>query len=225
MARFRIIRDQTIPTMSEKQPTEENVENVEEIQEESTEVDEQEEESTEEPEVDYDGELEIRQNKRDHNKKGYEMRKGSDKPSDDEEKESNEEMMRRVIREERLTDQKSYSHDVLSTELGKITNESERKLVEDYYNNTIRQSGTSSEAIISDIALAQILANRPRVNRENKELKVALKNREGMSKGDGGSNQDKAKSQTSKWSKEQLADFAKRGVTAEQVEANLNKKS
>jgi hypothetical protein len=54
-------------------------------------------------------------------------------------------------------------------------NESEKELIKYHYDNSIKISGTSREAILADIETAKILANKQKIIQENEELSEMVK--------------------------------------------------
>ena len=196
-------------------PEEETVEEAEVEAEE--EIAEEAEEEAEEETVDYDGSLKERKTNREHNKANAE-RRIADKSTTPDETADVAEIVRKELEKDRETEKASYVSDLIIEELSKIENLSERELVEDLYTHTIQKSGTGRKDVVKDIGMARILANQPRVSKENSEMKVAIKNRQGMSNDSQGTSEDKPQHTTTKWTKEQLADFEKRGISPEDVE-------
>lgn len=99
--------------------------------------------------------------------------------------------LRSIIREElgvmRAQVAEEEAKSTLEGELAKISNENERELVKYHYENTIKRSGATSQAILSDIQNARALANYKRFQTEANELELAKKNRAGMMSDSAGS--------------------------------------
>ena len=167
--------------------------------------------------VDHNAELIERQTTREHNKTNAEKRLQG-KTSSKESVGDIKEVIKEAIQEIQVAENESRVGDLINEELSEIESDSKRALVEDYYRNTIKVSGTSKQDIKRDMALAITLADQPRITRENSELKVAAKNRSNMSNDGEGSSEQSVQVTKSKWTKAQLENFKKRGITAEQVE-------
>ena len=99
----------------------------------------------------------------------------------------------------------------------------ERKLILFHYQNSIKQTGVTADAILADLENAQILANRRKLVRENSEIKRALIAKNNTSSGGRGSNQDKKEAEvrtTVKVTAAEAALLARRGLKPEDVKVS-----
>lgn len=91
----------------------------------------------------------------------------------------------------------------------------ERKLIMFHYQNSIKQSGITPEAILSDLENAKTLANRRKLLRENAEIKRAVATKKTINNSSQGSNQDKPEVEIAnapKLSEAEVALLARRGL-------------
>ena len=72
--------------------------------------------------------------------------------------------------------------DVTNTINAYSNNDDEAELIKYHYENTIKQSGTSKQAIDEDVKIAKLLANRKRLELENEELAMALRSKTTVNK-------------------------------------------
>jgi hypothetical protein len=98
----------------------------------------------------------------------------------------------------------------------KTTNPDEQALIRYHYENSIRRTGKADE----DVNNAYALANRARILKENKEMKVALQNKSQISNLPGGASQEAPEVKTELWSPEQLEYFKERGLDPNAVFKN-----
>lgn len=75
------------------------------------------------------------------------------------------------------------AENTIETVLGGISNSEERELTKFHYENTIRKTGFNPNDVARDIANARALANRPKVEAQERELKRALESKETKSSG------------------------------------------
>lgn len=79
----------------------------------------------------------------------------------------------------------------IEEELSNVSsNPDEQALIKFHYENSIKQSGFTRSAIQQDLKRARLLANEKKLAIENEELKEALKAKNSVGNGSGGSNQD-----------------------------------
>ena len=103
--------------------------------------------------------------------------------------------------------------------LGDISNDPyEKKLIQLHYDNSIRHTGSSRDAILRDLENARLIANKSSILKTNRELKIALSNRSGISSSVSDSS-EKASAEVQFFTKEQLSDLKKRGWTDKKIEA------
>lgn len=102
---------------------------------------------------------------------------------------------------------------IASTLTGMSSDPDERSLIMFHYNNSIKKSGTTAEAILADLENAKVLANKRRILRENAEIKRSIAAKNTMSNGGRGSNQDKeeVQEQGPKLTEREIALLARRG--------------
>lgn len=85
---------------------------------------------------------------------------------------------------------KDLMGDVVENELSNLTsNEDEKRLIKLHYENSIKQSGLSREAIKEDLRKAYLIANQSKFLKENKEMKEALKAKNSIQNSSIGTNQ------------------------------------
>ena len=71
-------------------------------------------------------------------------------------------------------------------------NPDERALIKHHYNNSLKSTGFSHQAIMQDLQNARLLANRQTLSKENTELKAALTAKASTGNSSRGANLDKA---------------------------------
>ena len=102
----------------------------------------------------------------------------------------------------------------------------ERKLIMFHYQNSIKPTGITPDAILADLENAQVLANRRKLIRENSEIKravIAKNNSQGA--GSRGTNQDRPEAQvqpTVKVTAAEAALLARRGLKPENVKVQTS---
>jgi hypothetical protein len=95
-----------------------------------------------------------------------------------------------------------------------------RQLILFHYQNSIRQTGFTRAAMENDLQNALILADKPRIIKENSEMKQTVKAKNSMTSSARGSNQDfntPEKNNKPKLSAEEKALLARRGLKPEDV--------
>lgn len=97
------------------------------------------------------------------------------------------------------------AQDAIDDTLNSISsNEDEKNLIKFHYENSIKQTGFSRQAIENDLVNAKILANRTKIFKENSELKEALKAKKSISNLSLGANQDIKKPDKPKLSEKEM---------------------
>ena len=94
----------------------------------------------------------------------------------------------------------------------------EQKLIKYHYDNSIRQSGSSPEAILADLENAKLIANKGSILKTSRELKTALQNRSQISN-TSSSGSEKPESVSQFFTAEQLKDLKSRGWNDKKIEA------
>lgn len=131
--------------------------------------------SLEESGVDYKAELEREKNLREKAEKKIVKLKKAQKRNDEdsgEESDSPDNLVEKVAERIRQENSKELIDEILE-EIS--SNSNERDLIEFIYENKIVKSGFTRKSIAEDLTAAKILANRKKIERENKELNHALK--------------------------------------------------
>lgn len=170
-------------TTDQNAPTDETNTSDSQLSEESkTHEEEDQDDSLEESEVDYKAELERERAGREREKilrekaekkivKLKKTQKRNDEYSD-EESDSSDNLVEKVAERIRQENSKELIDELLE-EIS--SNSNERDLIEFIYENKIVKSGFTRKSIVEDLTAAKILANRKKIERENKELNHALK--------------------------------------------------
>jgi hypothetical protein len=99
----------------------------------------------------------------------------------------------------------------------------ERKLILFHYQNSIKTTGITPDAILTDLENAKILANRRKLIRENSEIKRAVIAKNNTTGAGAGSNQDKQEVEaqpTVKVTAAEAALLARRGLKPENVKVS-----
>jgi len=147
----------------------------------------------EEPEIDYKAELEKAQKQikqAEHTivetkKENKELKKKDEDDwldEDDNIDSKIEEKANQIVESKLNKFTSSLLEDVVEEAVEKLSdNPDEQELIKFYYNNKLVKSGHSKKAILDDIATAKAMANRQRLDRENKELRRAVINRSNLS--------------------------------------------
>lgn len=138
--------------------------------------------SLEESGVDYKAELERERAWREREKilrekaekKIVKLKKTQKRNDEDsgEESDSSDNLVEKVAERIRQENSKELIDEILE-EIS--SNSNERDLIEFIYENKIVKSGFTRKSIVEDLTAAKILANRKKIERENKELNHALK--------------------------------------------------
>ncbi len=85
---------------------------------------------------------------------------------------------------------KELMGDVINEELSNLSsNEDEKKLIKLHYENSIKQSGLSREAIKEDLNKAYLIANQSKFLKERKEMVEAIKAKNSIQNSSVGNNQ------------------------------------
>jgi hypothetical protein len=105
-----------------------------------------------------------------------------------------EELVERKVREHVDSFKKELVQDTIEDILiSSSDNPDEQKLIRFHYENSIRPTGYSRQAILNDMRRAKMLANESKILKENDELRYSLKAKNSMSLPPLGVNQDKKK--------------------------------
>lgn len=157
---------------------------------------------TNEPDIDYEAELRRAEAERDNYKQGMlnakdelKRRKAAVEPAEpvQADEPSAIDLIRQAVREEVAPLRTEMLTDTVANLVGGITNNpAEQKLVLFHYHNTINKSGTSKDAIIRDLQMAQAIANQGRLRKERDEALLAAKNKQGLRNTSMGANQNQA---------------------------------
>lgn len=161
-----------------------NQNEIEPLKEPESSDEEQEEESEHQPEeVDYKELLEKLTKERDNYKEGLLSLKKRIKEGGNDVDVSD-------LVEEKLNEFKKEITKTTFEELLEKTSddEDERALILYHYENSIKQTGFDKKSIASDLETAQLLANRKKIEKENNEMKLSLKNKSQITNSGVGSN-------------------------------------
>ncbi len=116
-------------------------------------------------------------------------RKAKAAPDDEELDATIDEKVDRKVNE-KLAERVSDEIDSVLSELS--DNPDEREFIKFHYQHTIQKTGFSRTAIRSDLQNAQVLANRKKIDSENRELRESLRSKNTTGSGTGmGTNQDR----------------------------------
>lgn len=151
-------------------------------------------EDTQAPEgqVDYKAELEKIKQERDNYKQGMLNAKERLKENRGDDNEIDEDKFNRLVDEKINSLRGDINLATVDTILSNLsTNPDEQALIKEHYNSSIVKTGSSIDAIKSDLQNAKLLANRSKILNENNELKEALISKNTISSGMSGSNMDK----------------------------------
>lgn len=117
--------------------------------------------------------------------------------------------------------------DITNTIKDYSNNDDESQLIKYHYENTIKQSGTSKQAIDEDVKIAKLLANRKKLELENEELAIALRAKTTVNKERSASGQKMNRDNYDmKFSDADLALLKRRGISPKEAAkriANKNK--
>ena len=100
------------------------------------------------------------------------------------------------------------------------SNEDEKKLIELHYQNSIVKTGVTRQAITEDLKKAKLLANAPKIQRENEELAEAMKAKQTISNssyGNSGGRAPKKEDYSKAFSPGEWAFIQKRGWTDDMI--------
>lgn len=119
-------------------------------------------------------------------------KKESKNTTDNEESESGVGLDTESIVEEAVNRvKKEMSASIVESALNELTtNEDEKKLIKLFYENKITKSGYDKESITEDLAYAQLLANKPKIEKLTNEFKAKSKSDSATSNGGSSSGQD-----------------------------------
>lgn len=161
-------------------PTEEK-----DLNEEQADPDVQEEES-----IDYAAELAKVKEDRDNYKKGMLSAKDENKKLKEGGDPDNEEV--KELRNELDSFRKDLTKNTFGEVLANVSdNIDEQELIKHHYNNSLKKTGFSKEAIANDLRTAKLLANRKKLEKENEELKTTIINKNGISNSSLGTNRSR----------------------------------
>lgn len=151
------------------------------------------------PEVDYAAELEKAQSKLEKAGNTIEKIKKENKElkiDDDEYIVYHEEIDKQVeakVAETMNSVRTDLASDTIESTLESLSaNVDERALIKHHYENSLKQTGFSRQAIMQDLQNARLLANRQTLSKENTELKAALTAKASTGNSSRGANLDKA---------------------------------
>ena len=152
-----------------------------------------------EPEIDYAAELEKAQSKLEKAGNTIEKIKKENKElkiDDDEYIVYHEEIDKQVeakVKETMTSVRTDLASDTIESTLESLSaNVDERALIKHHYENSLKQTGFSRQAIMQDLQNARLLANRQTLSKENTELKAALTAKASTGNSSRGANLDKA---------------------------------
>jgi len=180
--------------------------------------------------VNYDEELKVLEaeeaTRKEAARKGFEMRKAKKLPKEteriEEPEEESEPETEDTERIDTIVDAKVnqriaeiFVDDIIESV---SKNPAEQKLIRFVYNTRIVKSGFTREAIRRDVGEAYAIANRKRLELQNRELKLATDTKAGQGLGGGGSSPSPQEDvQTSVFSKEQIAGWKAQGFGDEKI--------
>ena len=151
------------------------------------------------PEIDYAAELEKAQSKLEKAGNTIEKIKKENKElkiDDDEYIVYHEEIDKQVeakVAETMNSVRTDLASDTIESTLESLSaNVDERALIKHHYENSLKQTGFSRQAIMQDLQNARLLANRQTLSKENTELKAALTAKASTGNSSRGANLDKA---------------------------------
>lgn len=209
-------KDEAVEEETQTAAAEQEVENeAEETADQDASTDE-----TNDGEIDYQAELERLQTERDNYKEGLLAAKAKLKEKTPPKAEVKEEVSKEDLSplEEEIRELRS---DRLESVLDRLTSDpAKRQLILFHYQNSIRQTGFTRAAMENDLQNALILADKPRIIKENSEMKQTVKAKSSMTSSARGSNQDSKtpdKSNKPKLSAAEIALLARRGLKPENV--------
>ena len=190
------------------------MENDETVAEVTEEVTESPEVATQEPEIDYESDLtqEVEKFERaENNREGYLKRTQAETDYSVDQTVNQldiEEQVALALKKQLPKLQASLVEDNVETVLDQISvNEAERKLIRFHFENSVGLNGTIRERLEN----AKLIANKKTILKTQKEMAVALQNRQGLSNTGQGSSTEGMEVQDSFLSKEQLNDLKARG--------------
>ena len=152
------------------------------------------------PEVDYAAELEKAQSKLEKagntiekiKKENKELKTDDDDEYIDYQKEIDKQVALKV-KETMTSVRTDLASDTIESTLESLSaNVDERALIKHHYENSLKQTGFSRQAIMQDLQNARLLANRQTLSKENTELKAALTAKASTGNSSRGANLDKA---------------------------------
>ncbi len=163
--------------------------------------------------IDYDKELNEsveKFEKAEANREGYLKRKGKTEEAVDEtvKQLDIEEEVAKALKKQLPKLQASLVEDNVETVLDQLaSSDAERKLIRFHFENSVGLNGTIRERLEN----AKLIANKKTILKTNKEMAVALNNRQGLSTTGQGSSTEGMEVKDNFLSKEQLADLKARG--------------
>ncbi len=185
-------------------------------------------ETNKEGSVDYDKELAESVEKfeiAEKNREGYLKRKGKTEEAVDEtvKQLDIDEAVAAALKRQMPKLQASLVEDNVETVLDQLaSNESERKLIRFHFENSVGLNGTIRERLEN----AKLIANKKTILKTNKEMAVALQNRQGLSTTGQGTSTEGMEVKDSFLSKEQVNDLKARGWDDKKIQrfkTNLRK--
>lgn len=127
------------------------------------------------------------------------------------------EIIRQEVEIERDKMRLELAQDSIEAELEKISDPKERELVKFHYENTIRTTGISRQAIRNDLERARLLANAPKVKKTLDEVKESAKSKATTRSVSAGNNQDIETVETTQLSSADIALLQRYGLKATDV--------
>ena len=122
------------------------------------------------------------------------------------------EIVEKKISEEREKLRRELAQDSLEAEFEKISDPKERQLVQFHYENTIRTTGISRQAIRNDVERARILANAAKVKKTISEVAESAKAKATTRSVSAGNNQDIEPVENTNLSQADIALLARYGL-------------
>lgn len=187
--------------------------------------------------IDYDKEFEEEVNKfetAEKNREGYQKRKGAKETTEEEvdktetklleDEDKVEELVAKAIKKQLPKLQSSLVEDTVENALNELSqgNEAKKKLIRFHFENSVAPNGTIRERMEN----ALLIAEKKTIFKTQKEMAVALKNRQGLSSSGLGTSTEGVEVKDNYFSKEQLASLKARGWDDKKIErlkANLQK--
>ena len=175
-----------------------------------------------EPEVDFKAELEKAKTEREHYKQGMLNAKAKLKEQNLPEVDISslvEQKVNEQLDERFSVFETDFASDTVETLLDGLTaNADERELIKFHYENTVRHSGVTKSAILTDLRRARLHANEAKILLENEELRVALKSKNSITNSGMGSGQSKSQPDNEpNFTPQELAILKRRNIDPKKV--------